>query len=125
MIAYSARDIAERLNSKALVAFTTSGDTAKRLSRLRSQLPLLVFTPHESVRSQLALTWGVETFLCPEVASTDEMLHVLDRQLVKVDGYHRDDVIVLVAGTPPGVEGNTNMVHVHAIGEDVRIAPKS
>ncbi|MDC7109947.1 pyruvate kinase [Corynebacterium pseudodiphtheriticum] len=124
VIAYSARDIAERLNSKALVAFTTSGDTAKRLSRLRSQLPLLVFTPHESVRSQLALTWGVETFSCPEVASTDEMLHVLDRQLVKVDGYHRDDVIVLVAGTPPGVEGNTNMVHVHAIGEDVRITPQ-
>ncbi|AZA08973.1 pyruvate kinase [Corynebacterium pseudopelargi] len=121
VISYSARDIAERLNAKAIVAFTTSGDTAKRIARLHSHLPLLVFTPNQAVRSQLALTWGAETFLTPEVKDTDEMLAQIDEQLLGMDRYHRDDMIVLVAGTPPGVSGNTNMIHVHLLGEDLHI----
>lgn len=119
VISYSARDIAERLNAKALVAFTSSGDTAKRVARLHSQLPLLVFTPHQEVRSQLALTWGVETFLTDEVKDTDEMMCTIDEQLLVLDTYSEDDMIVLVAGTPPGVQGNTNMIHVHHLGEDL------
>ncbi|MHC9843152.1 pyruvate kinase [Corynebacterium diphtheriae] len=119
VISYSARDIAERLNAKALVAFTSSGDTAKRVARLHSQLPLLVFTHHQEVRSQLALTWGVETFLTDEVKDTDEMMRTIDEQLLALDTYSEDDMIVLVAGTPPGVQGNTNMIHVHHLGEDL------
>ncbi|MHC9829675.1 pyruvate kinase [Corynebacterium diphtheriae] len=119
VISYSARDIAERLNAKALVAFTSSGDTAKHVARLHSQLPLLVFTPHQEVRSQLALTWGVETFLTDEVKDTDEMMRTIDEQLLALDTYSEDDMIVLVAGTPPGVQGNTNMIHVHHLGEDL------
>lgn len=119
VISYSARDIAERLNAKALVAFTSSGDTAKRVARLHSQLPLLVFTPHQEVRSQLALTWGVETFLTDEVKDTDEMMRTIDEQLLALDTYSEDDMIVLVAGTPPGVQGNTNMIHVHHLGQDL------
>ena len=121
VISYSARDIAERLNARALVAFTTSGDTAKRVARLHSHLPLLVFTPDQSVRSQLALTWGAETFLCRKVDSTDDMMAEVDRQLLALDDYVEDDLVVIVAGTPPGVSGNTNMIHVHHLGEDVNI----
>ena len=118
VISYSARDIAERLNARALVCFTTSGDTARRVARLHSHLPLLVFTPHPAVRSQLALTWGAETFLCAQALSTDDMMAELDRSLLAMDDYHRDDMMVVVAGTPPGVSGNTNMIHVHLLGED-------
>ena len=121
VISYSARDIAERLNARALVAFTTSGDTAKRVARLHSHLPLLVFTPDQSVRSQLALTWGAETFLCRKVDSTDDMMAEVDRQLLALDDYVEDDLVVIVAGTPPGVPGNTNMIHVHHLGEDVTV----
>jgi pyruvate kinase len=121
VISYSARDIAERLNARALVAFTTSGDTAKRVARLHSHLPLLVFTPDQSVRSQLSLTWGAETFLCRKVDSTDDMMAEVDRQLLALDDYSEDDLVVIVAGTPPGVSGNTNMIHVHHLGEDVTI----
>jgi pyruvate kinase len=64
-LSYAARDIGERLEAKALVAFTQSGDTARRLARLHTHLPLLAFTPQPPVRSQLALTWGTETFLVP------------------------------------------------------------
>ena len=120
MISYSARDIAERLNARALVAFTTSGDTAKRVARLRSHLPLLVFTPDPAVRSQLALTWGAETFLSPAVESTDDMLREVDSSMLAMDDYHRGDMMVIVAGTPPGISGNTNMIHVHLLGEDTR-----
>lgn len=118
VISYSARDIAERLNAKALVAYTTSGDTAKRLARLHSYLPLLAFTPNQEVRSQLALTWGCETFLVDQVHNTDEINVQIDEYLLDADGYHRDDMVVIVAGTPPGVSGNTNMIHVHLLGED-------
>lgn len=121
VISYSARDIAERLNARALVAFTTSGDTAKRLARLHSHLPLLVFTPDANVRSQLALTWGAETFLCPKVDDTDEMMREVDRALLAMDEYQKDDMMVVVAGSPPGVTGNTNMIHVHLLGEDTRV----
>lgn len=121
VISYSARDIAERLGARALVAFTTSGDTAKRVARLHSPLPLLVFTPHPSVRSQLALTWGAETFLCHSIESTDEMMHVLDAELLRLEEYQENDMMVVVAGTPPGVSGNTNMIHVHMLGEDVTV----
>ena len=120
VISYSARDIAERLNSRALVAFTNSGETARRLARLRSHLPLLVFTPRQEVRSQLALTWGAETFLCKKVDDTDEMMAVVDQSLLAIEKYKEGDTMVIVAGTPPGVAGTTNMIHVHQLGEDTR-----
>lgn len=121
VISYSARDIAERLHARALVAFTTSGDTARRLARLHSYLPLLVFTPNPAVRSQLALSWGAETFLCPQVDNTDSMMREVDKALLNMDEYHSDDMMVVVAGTPPGVSGNTNMIHVHLLGEDAHL----
>ena len=120
VISYAARDIGERLNARAMVAFTTSGDTARRVARLHSRLPLLVFTPNQQVRSQLALTWGAETFLVREVNSTDEIMQVIDEQLLTMENYNAGDTLVVVAGTPPGNEGNTNMIHVHVIGEDAR-----
>ena len=119
VISYAARDIGERLNARALVAFTSSGDTARRVARLHSRLPLLVFTPNPHVRSQLALTWGAETFLTRDVRTIDEMMTAVDESLLTMREYRRGDMMVVVAGSPPGNEGNTNLVHVHMLGEDV------
>ncbi len=116
VVSYSARDIAERLNAKAIVAFTTSGDTAKRVARLHSKLPLLAFTPFPEVRSQLALTWGAQTFLSDAVDSTDDMMATIDRSLLAMDSYKEGDLIVVIAGTPPGIAGNTNMIQCHMLG---------
>ena len=118
VISYSANDIADRLNARAIVTFTTSGDTARRVARLHPELPLLVFTPIQQVRSQLAVTWGAETFLCPEVHNTDDMLKVVDEYLLAMDEYEAGDTMVVVAGIPPGVAGSTNTIHVHQLGED-------
>ena len=118
VISYAAKDIGERLNARALVAFTSSGDTAKRVARLRSRLPLLVFTPFQAVRSQLALTWGVETFLTDDVSTTDEMMAAVDQALLGMAEYKHDDMMVVVAGSPPGISGNTNMIQVHLLGQE-------
>ena len=79
-----------------------------------------MFTPNQEVRSQLALTWGAETFLCQKVDDTDEMMRVVDQALLSIDKYKEGDMMVVVAGTPPGVAGTTNMIHVHQLGEDTR-----
>jgi pyruvate kinase len=118
VISYAARDIGERLNARALVAFTQSGDTVRRLARLHSHIPLLAFTPTQAVRSQLALSWGTETFLVPWVETTDAMIRQVDASLLGLDRFHKGDVVVIVAGSPPGTVGSTNMIHVHRIGEE-------
>ena len=118
VISYAARDIGERLDAKALVAFTQSGDTLKRLARLHTPLPLLAFTPLPEVRSQLAMTWGTETFIVPHIQTTDGMIRQVDESLLALGRYKRGDLVVIVAGAPPGTVGSTNMIHVHRIGED-------
>jgi pyruvate kinase len=118
VISYAARDIGERLDAKALVAFTQSGDTVKRLARLHTPLPLLAFTPLPEVRSQLSLTWGTETFIVPHIETTDGMIRQVDESLLSLGRYKRGDLVVIVAGAPPGTVGSTNLIHVHRIGED-------
>ncbi|OLF16149.1 pyruvate kinase [Actinophytocola xanthii] len=118
VLSYAARDIGERLNAKALVAFTQSGDTVRRLARLHTHLPLLAFTPEPSVRSQLSLTWGVETFMVPEVDSTDLMVRQVDTSMLSIGRYQPGDLVVVVAGSPPGTVGSTNLIRVHRLGEE-------
>ena len=59
-----------------------SGDTVRRLARLHTPLPLLAFTPLPEVRSQLALTWGTETFIVPHIETTDGMIRQVDKSLL-------------------------------------------
>ncbi|MYT70457.1 MULTISPECIES: pyruvate kinase [unclassified Streptomyces] len=117
-VARAAAEMGDFLGAKFLVAFTQSGDTVKRLSRYRSPIPLLAFTPVPATRSQLNLTWGVETFLGPHVDSTDAMVAQVDDQLLRIGRCQKGDIVVITAGSPPGVSGSTNMVRVHHIGED-------
>ncbi|MGH3625008.1 MAG: pyruvate kinase [Sciscionella sp.] len=118
VISYAARDVGERLNAKALVAFTQSGDTVRRLARLHTPLPLLAFTPEPHVRSQLALTWGTETFLVPKADSTDAMVRQVDQAMLSIGRYSRGDHVVVVAGSPPATVGSTNLIRVHRLGEE-------
>jgi pyruvate kinase len=118
VISYAARDIGERLSARALVAFTQSGDTVRRLARLHTRLPLLAFTPEPPVRNQLALTWGTETFLVDPVDSTDAMVRQVDHAMLSIGRYQPGDLVVIVAGSPPATVGSTNLVRVHRLGED-------
>ncbi|GAA3720290.1 pyruvate kinase [Streptomyces tremellae] len=115
-VARAACEIADFLDGRALVAFTQSGDTARRLSRYRACQPILAFTTDEATRNQLALSWGVESFVVPWVGTTDEMVDLVDVELSKLQRFGEGDTMVITAGSPPGVPGTTNMVRVHHLG---------
>ncbi|WP_419997931.1 pyruvate kinase [Streptomyces boninensis] len=115
-VARAACEIADFLDAKALVAFTQSGDTAKRLSRYRACQPILAFTTDASTRNQLTLSWGVEPIVVPHVDNTDAMVDLVDGELAKLGRFTKGDCMIITAGSPPGVPGTTNMVRVHHLG---------
>ena len=105
------------LDAKFLVTFTQSGESARRVARLRPAIPMLAFTPDTEVRNRLALVWGVTTFTVPKVAHTDDMINQVD-QVVQAQRLARlGERVVVVAGMPPGVPGSTNSIRIHDIGE--------
>jgi pyruvate kinase len=116
-IARAAAEVGAIVGAKALVAFTMSGETARRLARYRSSIPLLAFTTEPATRSQLALTWGVETFIVPTVYHTDDMVREVERALLALGRLAIGDKVVIVAGSPPGSPGKTNALRVHRIGD--------
>lgn len=118
----AASQIARNIGAKALVAFSQTGDTVRRLSRLHCDLPLLAFTPVPEVRDQLALAWGVETFLMPFVQHTDDMFRQVDQALLGLGRANPGDYVVIVAGSPPGTPGFTNTLRVHQLGSLVDAA---
>jgi pyruvate kinase len=124
VIAKAAAEVAERVGAQYLVAFTQSGDSARRLSRLRTPVPILAFTPEDKVRCQLALTWGVETFKTDPVEHTDEMVRQVDEQLLKIGRVKEGDLVVIIAGSPPGIAGSTNALRIHRMGDAINeVAP--
>jgi pyruvate kinase len=118
-IAAAAAEVGRRVGASALVAFTQSGDTARRLAEHRSPIPLLAFTPIADVRSQLALTWGVETFLVPAVQHTDEMVRQVDSAMLTLGRMQPGELVTIVAGSPPSTTGSTNAMRVHRLGTKI------
>ena len=85
---------------------------------------MLAFTPEAIVRSQLSLTWGVETFLTASVEHTDEMVRQVDEQLLKIGRVEEGDLVVIIAGSPPGIPGSTNALRIHRMGDAINeVAP--
>jgi pyruvate kinase len=116
VITKAAAEVAQRIDAKFLVAFTHSGDSARRLSRLRSPIPILAFTPIEQTQATLTLNWGVESILVPMVSHTDDMIRQVDKALMESGLLAEGERVVIVAGSPPGVAGHTNMIRVRRIG---------
>ncbi|MCL2423525.1 MAG: pyruvate kinase, partial [Micrococcales bacterium] len=117
-ITVAAVQIAADLQAKYLVTFTVSGATARRVSRLRPETALLALTPVEHTRNMLSLSWGARTFLVPQVASTDDMVRLVDLTLQDNRLAAPGDMVVVVAGTPVGQAGTTNTVLAHRVGDD-------
>jgi pyruvate kinase len=124
VIAKAAAEVADRVGASYLVAFTQSGDSAKRLSRYRGSIPVLAFTPIAKVRSQLSMSWGVETFLTVDVEHTDEMVRQVDEALLEIGRVSEGDQVVIIAGSPPGIPGSTNAMRIHRMGDAINeVAP--
>ena len=118
-ITKAATEVGAIVDAKYLVAFTQSGDSARRMSRLRSPIPILAMTPEPGTYNRLALSWGVESMLTPIVGATDEMVKLVDTVLIDSGRAHLGDQVMIVAGSPPGIPGSTNAMRVHRVGDAV------
>lgn len=115
-LTHAAVNVAQDIEAGHLIAFTETGRSARLIARWRSQTKLLAFTPNPRVRSQLALVWGVETFLVPQVQHTDDMVVQVDKALLDIGRAAAGERVVIVAGVPPGIPGTTNGMRVHKMG---------
>lgn len=118
-ITKAAADVGRVIGARVLATFTKSGDSARRMSRLRSNIPLVALTPDATTYRQLALSWGVEPFITPLVETTDQMVKQVDTILIQEGRVNKGELILIVAGSPPGIPGSTNAMRVHCIGDAV------
>jgi len=118
-ITKAATEVGAIVGAKYLVTFTQSGDSARRTARLRSPIPILAFTPELGTYNRMALDWGVEPELTPMVKHTDEMVMQADTLLLKSGRCKEGELVVIVAGSPPGIPGSTNAMRVHRVGDAV------
>ncbi|MGH1552543.1 pyruvate kinase [Streptomyces sp. L7] len=101
-IARAACEIADFLGGRALVAFTQSGDTARRLSRYRAAQPIVAFTTDEGTRNQLTPRAGAwSRNVVPFVNSTDEMVDMVDGEIAKINRFNPGETVIITAGSPP------------------------
>ena len=87
------------------------------MSRLRSRIPILAFTPEESVRRRMSLIWGVESFVVGRVTHTDQMVAQVDEVLKSTGRAVDGDKVIIISGSPPGIPGTTNDIRVHKVGD--------
>ena len=118
-ITKAATEVGATVGAKFLVAFTQSGDSARRMSRLRSPIPMLAMTPDVGTYNRMALSWGVEPMLTATVNHTDEMVMQVDTLLIESKRVNIGDLVLIVAGSPPGIPGSINAMRVHKIGDAV------
>ena len=115
----AASEVGAIVGAKFLVTFTQSGDSARRISRLRSAIPILAITPEVGTYNRLALSWGVEPLVTPMVKHTDEMVLQADKMLIDGKRAAIGEPVIIVAGSPPGIPGSTNAMRVHTVGDAV------
>lgn len=116
-ITLAAVDVAEFVDAKFVCIFSESGDSARRMSRLRSLIPMLAFTPSEATRRRMALTWGIESVQVDRVGHTDAMYQQVDDILLGRKLAKKGDKVVVISGSPPGIPGSTNDLRVHQVGD--------
>ena len=116
-ITLAAVEVADFVEAKYLCVFTETGESVRRMSRIRSVIPILAFTPYPDIRRRMALNWGVESFVVDRVTHTDQMVGQVDEVLAKTGKAVNGEKVVIISGSPPGIPGTTNDVRVHVVGE--------
>ncbi len=111
-IAVAARNVAETLDLKAIVAWTSSGSTAFRLARERPLAPILALTPNRETAGRLAISWGVHSVVTKDAHDIDDMAKRAEEFAAREGFAKAGDRIIIVAGVPFGTPGATNMVRI-------------
>jgi pyruvate kinase len=119
-IAQAANSIVGTVDAKAIVCFTSSGSTARRLSRERPAVPLLVLTPSLKTARKLGLLWGAHAVRTRDISSFEEMIAKGKRMALRHGIAKGGDRIIMIAGVPFGTPGSTNVIHsVRLIGDEL------
>lgn len=108
---------AKDLNAKAILAATSSGHSARMISRFRPACPVAALTMREKVRRQMNMIWGVIPYLTGEVNSTDRIFSLTTDVALKEGLVQTGDVVVITAGVPLGRSGSTNLIKAQTVGE--------
>lgn len=104
------------LGAAAILAVTKSGTTARMISKFRPQNPIIATTTSEKAYRQLNLSWGVIPLRSEEKYTTDDLFdHAVDLS-VEAGLVKNGDIVVITAGVPVGISGNTNILKVHLVG---------
>jgi pyruvate kinase len=120
-ISSSAVAIANEVAARAIVTATMSGMTARMVARHRPSVPVVAVTPNQKTLYRLALVWGVIPVKVAEFTTTDEMVQVMIRAARDEGLVAWGDRVVLTAGIPFGQGKKTNMLKVHAMGENEKV----
>ncbi len=115
-IAQAAEEVVEAVGAKAIVVFTATGSSARRIARTRPQVPVLALTPNPEVQRQLGLVWGIYPHLAPDPKDTDDMVAIALREVRALGLAQVGDRVVIAAGVPFGVRGTTNLLRVERVG---------
>ena len=117
-ISHAAVTTAHDIGAKAIVTVTKSGSTARNLSKYRPSCMIIGCTPDEIVLRQMSMSWGVVPVMMDEKNNTDELFNSAIEAAMDHGLIEKDDVVVLTAGIPLGIAGNTNMLKVQQIDAD-------
>ena len=116
----SSRQIANTVNAKAMVVFSKSGSTARRIARERPPVPILAMSPSPITSRRMGLYWGVHSVLSKDVSSFEEMVEKAKRMALRHHLAEGGDRVVIMAGIPFGTAGSTNVLHVvRLVGDEL------
>ena len=115
-IGQAAAAVSARLATRAIVAFTQSGSTARLISKRRPRTPIIAFTPSERIWRRLCLCWGTESRLIAKIDQTDRMVSEVEARLLLEETVQVGDTLIILAGAPITVKAETNLLKIHRVG---------
>ena len=117
-ISRAACEAADSLNAHAIVTFTKSGFTARQVAKYRPDTKVISFTPAEMVKNQLNLSWGVRPMTMQFKRNSEEIIKEMEEILLRENVVRRGNVVVILMGAPLYIQGTTNLMKLHIIGEE-------
>ncbi len=118
-VAEAACRIAYEVGAKAIVCNTSSGNTARMISKYRPQTPIVAITPNKITYHQLSMSWGVKAITIQPVHTAEEMLIKVVSSIVEMNLANDGEKIVITSGVPIGKSGTTSLIKVHTIGQPI------
>lgn len=118
-ISHATCSTAVDLNASAIITSTSTGYTARMVSKFRPNCPIIATTNNEKVMRQLGLSWGVYTVKSKKAINTDEVIENSIDAAKNANYINNGELVVVTAGVPVGVSGTTNLIKVHVISEEI------